>query len=163
MMMDEFAVSFHTPATKKQSKQYVCEKRSARPNKGRAHATRTEQVVLNFFDGNYIPVGKTINALYVHQEGSGRIPGRFRKKTSIILSRNWFLHWDNAPIQKLRYSGVPGGEKSGYGPPPSLFAGSCHSDLFFFLRVKSELAVLKLSQDSFKTSPEDALRIITKD
>ena len=47
--MDESAVSYHTPETKEQSKQWL-KKGTPGPVKARSHATRTKQMVLAFFD-----------------------------------------------------------------------------------------------------------------
>jgi hypothetical protein len=61
--MDESAVLFHTPETKKQTKQWV-KKGQPGPIKARVHATRTKQMVLVFFDAkgviytNYVPEAK---------------------------------------------------------------------------------------------------------
>jgi hypothetical protein len=49
VMMDELAVSFHTPETKQQSKQWL---KKGEPGliKAKVHATRAKQMVLAFLD-----------------------------------------------------------------------------------------------------------------
>jgi hypothetical protein len=47
--MDESAVSFHTPETKQQFKQWLKEGEPG-PIKAKVHATRAKQMVLVFFD-----------------------------------------------------------------------------------------------------------------
>jgi AraC-like DNA-binding protein len=65
--MDESAVSFHTPETKQQSKQWV-KKGQPGPIKARVHATRSKQMVLVFFDSqgviytDYVPKGDRVNS-----------------------------------------------------------------------------------------------------
>jgi hypothetical protein len=68
--MDESAVSFHTPETKEQSKQWL-KKGEPGPIKAKVQATRTKQMVLAFFDAkgliytNYVPKGTTVNVNYI--------------------------------------------------------------------------------------------------
>jgi hypothetical protein len=68
VMMDESAVSFHTPESKMQSKQWT-KKGQPGPIKAKVHATRSK--VLVFFDNkglvytNYVSKGRTVNANYV--------------------------------------------------------------------------------------------------
>jgi histone-lysine N-methyltransferase SETMAR len=63
-------VSFHTPETKQQSKQWL-KKVEPGPIKAEFHATRAKQMVLAFFDAkgliytNYVPRGTTVNARYI--------------------------------------------------------------------------------------------------
>ncbi len=66
--MDELAVSFHTPESKQQSKQWLV-KGSPGPIKAKVHATRKKQMVLAFFNSkgllytNFVPRG--INFTYI--------------------------------------------------------------------------------------------------
>jgi hypothetical protein len=68
--MDESAVSFHTPETKRQSKQWV-KKGPPGPLKAKVHAWRMKQMVLVFFDAkgiiyaNFVPKGEAVNASYI--------------------------------------------------------------------------------------------------
>ncbi len=68
--MNESAVSFHTPETKQQSKQWLVK---GMPGLIKAifHATRKNQMALAFFDAkgliytNFVSRGKTVNAAYI--------------------------------------------------------------------------------------------------
>ncbi len=63
--MDESTVSFHTPQTKQQSKQWLV-KGAPGPIKAKVHASRSKQMVLCFFDSkgliytNYVPKGSMV-------------------------------------------------------------------------------------------------------
>jgi histone-lysine N-methyltransferase SETMAR len=100
--MDESAVSFHTLVTKRMSKQWV-KKGQPDPRKAKVHATRTKKMVLVFFDTkgviymNCIPKGETINAKYV-KKALARFLKVFKVKRPIMVSQDWFLHWDNALV-----------------------------------------------------------------
>jgi hypothetical protein len=100
--MDESAVSFHTPETKRASKQWV-KKGQPGPRKAKVHVTRTKKMVLVFFDAkgviymNYVPKGKTVNAEYI-KKALARFLKVFKAKRPIMASQDWFLHWDNAPV-----------------------------------------------------------------
>jgi hypothetical protein len=65
--VDETAVSFHTPETKRQSKQWV-KKGQPGPLKAKAHASRAKQMILVFFGAkgviytNFVPKRKSVNA-----------------------------------------------------------------------------------------------------
>ncbi len=67
--MDKSAVSFHTPETKQQSKQWL-KKGEPGPIKAKVHTRRIKQMDLAFFDSkgliytNYLPRGATLNAKY---------------------------------------------------------------------------------------------------
>jgi hypothetical protein len=82
--MDESAISFHTPKTKQQSRQWL-PKSQPGPVKAKVHATRTKQLVLALFnskgliDTNYKPRGTTVNASYI-MEALGMFRKIFRKK-----------------------------------------------------------------------------------
>ncbi len=103
--MDESAVSFHTPETKRASKEWV-KKGLPGPRKAKVHATRTNKMVLVFFDAkgviytNYIPKGETVNAEYI-KKALARFPQVFKSKRPIMASQDWFLHWDNAPVHTV--------------------------------------------------------------
>jgi hypothetical protein len=74
--MDETMVSYHTPETKKQSKQWISKGKPG-PIKAKVQASRTKQMILAFFDNkglfysHIVARGIPINANYVHCEGSG--------------------------------------------------------------------------------------------
>ncbi len=100
--MDESAVSFHTPETKQQSKQWV-KKGQPGPLKAKVHASRTKQMVLVFFDAkgviytNFVPKGQTVNASYI-RTALARFLEVFRQKRPKMALQDWWLHWDNAPV-----------------------------------------------------------------
>ena len=68
--MDKTMVSYHTPETKKQSKQWI-KKGQPGPVKVRVHASCTKQMLLVFFDSegliyaHIVPKGAAINANYI--------------------------------------------------------------------------------------------------
>ena len=74
--MDETMVSFHTPETKKQSKQWILKGKPG-PLKAKVQASRTKQMVLAFFDSkgliftNIVPRGSTVNARYIVKGSPG--------------------------------------------------------------------------------------------
>ncbi len=100
--MDVSAVSFHTPQTKQQSKQWLV-KGAPGPIKAKVHASRSKQMVLAFFDSkgliytNYVPKGSTVTASYI-VEALGKFPKVFRQKRPEIAARDWWFHWDNEPV-----------------------------------------------------------------
>jgi hypothetical protein len=79
--MDEPAVSFYTPETKQQSKQWV---KNSQPAllKAKVHASRTKQMILVFFDAkgviytNLVPKGQ----LLLHPDCPGQIPEGFQRE-----------------------------------------------------------------------------------
>jgi histone-lysine N-methyltransferase SETMAR len=100
--MDESAVSFHTPQTKQQSKQWLV-KGAPGLIKAKVHASRSKQMVLAFFDSkglictNYVPKGSTVTASYI-VEALGKFLKVFRQKRPEIAAGDWWFHWDNAPV-----------------------------------------------------------------
>jgi histone-lysine N-methyltransferase SETMAR len=119
--MDEAMVSYHTPGTKKQSKQWI-EKGQPGPIKARVHASRTKQMLLVFFDNkglnytNIVPRGSMVNANYI-VKALGTFMKHLKKKRPEMVSKEWFFHWDNAPAILLPSS------KRGWPPTTS----SCSS------------------------------------
>jgi hypothetical protein len=95
VMMVDSAVSFHTPETKQQSKQWL-KKGEPGPIKAKVHATRAKQMVLAFFDSkgliytNYMPGGTTVNAMYI-VEVLGNFMKIFKSKRPIMAAGEWFL------------------------------------------------------------------------
>ena len=166
--VDESAVSFHTPETKKQSKQWT-KKGQPGPLKAKVHASRSKQMVLVFFDAkgviytNYVPRGETVNADYI-KKALARFLVVFRQKRPIMSSQDWFFHWDNAPVHTaavvqefLVAKGVQ------LIPHPPYSPDLAPADFFLFPKVKSELAGRTLTAESFKTSWEGVVRTIAKD
>jgi hypothetical protein len=100
--MDESAVYFHTPETKRQSKQWV-KKGQPGPLKVKVHASRLKQMVLVFFEAkgliytNFVPKGETVNATYI-RTALTRFLKVFRQKRPIMVEQECWLHWDSAPL-----------------------------------------------------------------
>jgi histone-lysine N-methyltransferase SETMAR len=164
--MDESAVSFHTPETKQQSKQWL-KKGEPGPIKAKVHATRAKQMVLAFFDAkgliytNYVPKGTTVNANYI-VEALGTFLKVLRKKRPVMAAGEWFLHWDNAPVHTaatatdwLAARRVKMIEHPPYSPDLA------PADFFLFPKVKKELAGLMLTRESFKKDWEGAVRTLS--
>jgi hypothetical protein len=90
--MDESAVSFHAPETKKQSMQWV-KKGQPVPRKAQVHATRSKQMVLIFIYAkgviytNYVPSGETVNTEYIRKALAAFLKA-FRKKGPITSSQD---------------------------------------------------------------------------
>jgi histone-lysine N-methyltransferase SETMAR len=164
--MDESAVSFHTPKTKVQSKQWL-KKGEPGPIKAKVHATRTKQMVLAFFNAkgliytNYVPKGATVNANYI-VKALGIFLKVLRKKRPVMAAGEWFLHWDNAPVHTaatvtdwLAARRVKLIEHPPYSPDLA------PADFFLFPKVKKELAGLTLTRESFKNDWEGAVRTLS--
>jgi histone-lysine N-methyltransferase SETMAR len=100
--MDETMVCYHTPQTKKQSKQWI-KKGLPGPIKARVHASRTKQMVMALFDSkgliytHIVPRGTTINAIYTVKV-LGIFMKNVKKKRPAMVEQEWFFHWDNAPV-----------------------------------------------------------------
>ncbi len=95
-------MSFHTPQTKQQSKQWLV-KGQRGPIKAKIHGSRTKQMVLAFFDSkgliymNHMPRGTTVNAKYIG-EALGKFLKVFKHKRPEMVAGDWWFHWDNAPV-----------------------------------------------------------------
>jgi histone-lysine N-methyltransferase SETMAR len=100
--MDETMVSYHTPQTKRQSKQWI-KKGSPGPVKAKVAASCTKQMLVAFFDKkglvytHIMPRGVTINANYAIIV-LGKFMKHLRIKRPAMVDQEWFLHWDNAPV-----------------------------------------------------------------
>jgi histone-lysine N-methyltransferase SETMAR len=166
--MDETMVSYHTPETKRQSKKWI-QKGKPGPIKARVHASRTKQMVLAFFDSKglvYTHIaarGTSINATYMVKV-LGKFLKHFRKKRPVMADREWFFHWDNAPVH------TAGDVQDWFAansiqllshPPYS--PDLAPADFFLFRRVKEELAGLTLSQETIKKAWEGVIKNIAKE
>ena len=166
--MDESAVSFHTPETKRQSKQWT-KKGQPGPIKAKVHASRTKQMVLVFFDAagviytNYVPRGETVNAEYI-KKALARFLVIFRQKRPIISSQEWFLHWDNAPVHTAAtVQEFLAAKEVKTIPHPPYSPDLAPADFFLFPRIKTELAGRTLTADTFKNNWEGVVRTIKKE
>ena len=164
--MDESSVSFHTPATKKQSKEWT-KKGQPGPIKAKVHASRTSQMVLAFFDNqgpiytNYVPRGTTVNANYI-VGALGNFMKYFKKKRPEMAAGEWFFHWDNAPVHTaavVKEWIAAHGVKMIAHPPYS--PDLAPADFFLFPRVKEQLAGITMTQETFRPGWERVLRTIS--
>ncbi len=100
--MDKSPVSFHSPETKQQSKQWV-KKGHPGPLKAKVHASRMKQMVLVFFDAkgiiymNFVSKCETVNASYIWI-ALARFLKVFKQKRPIMVAQEWWLYWDNTPV-----------------------------------------------------------------
>jgi hypothetical protein len=144
--MDKTVVSYHTPETKKQSKQWITVKKGHHGTiKARVHASSTKQTLLLFFDNkgqiytNIMTRGSMVNANYIVKT-LGTFMNHLRKKWLEMVSQEWVFHWDNALVHTAAIFQM---QMAAYNiqllqhPPYS-------SDLapadFLFRRVKEEVA-----------------------
>jgi hypothetical protein len=100
--MDKTRVSYHTPKTKKQSKQWI-QRGQPGPLKARVHASWTKQMVVAFFDSRsliytyIVPRGASINAAYTIKV-LGTFLEHFKKERPAMAGQQWWFHWDNTPV-----------------------------------------------------------------
>ena len=155
--MDESAVSFHTPETKQQSKQWL-KKGLPGPTKFKMSASRSKQMVLAFFDAkgliytNYVPKGQTVNADYII-EALSKFLKTFKQKRPELASGEWFFHWDNAPVHTAAavQEWIAARDFQMIDHLPYL-PDLAPADFFLFRKIKQELAGLTLTPDTFKKS-----------
>ena len=166
--MDESAVSFHTPETKKQSKQWL-KKGTPGPIKARVHATREKQMVLAFFDKNgliytnTVHRGKTVTGSYM-VEALRLFMRRMNQKQPELVKDEWFLHWDNAPVHKakvvadfVRGRGLKLLEHPPYSPDLA------PADYLLFPKIKDALAGRTMTRTTFKQAWDGVVAQLTKD
>ena len=163
--MDELAVSFHTPETKQQSKQWI-KKGMPGPLKAKVHATRTKQMVLAFFDSkgliytNYVPRGTTINAIYI-VKALGQFMKILRKKRPVMVKQKWFFHWDTAPVHTAAVvRDWMAAKQILLLPHPPYLLDLAPADFFLFPKIKTQLAGLTLTQETFKKTWDGVTRTI---
>ena len=163
--MDETLVSYHTPLTKKQSKQWI-PKGQPGPIKAKVQASRTKQMVLAFFDSkgliysNIVPRGVTVNAAYI-VKALASFMKNLKQKRPYMAAGDWWFHWDNAPVHTaatvknwLAARGVQMLEHPPYSPDLA------PADFFLFPKLKMELAGRHLSKDDFKTTWDGVSRTV---
>jgi histone-lysine N-methyltransferase SETMAR len=153
--MGETMVSYHTPETKKQSKQWIAKGKPG-PIKARVQAGRTKQMILAFFDNkglvysHIVTRGVPINADYIVKV-LGLFMKQLKKKRPATVAQQWWFHWDNAPVHTaavvqewLAAHGVQVIRHPPYSPDLAL------ADFFLFRRVKEKLTGLTLDQNTIK-------------
>jgi hypothetical protein len=92
----------------------------------------------------------------------------FKVKRTIMLSQEYFLQWDNTPVNTVASvvnTLAAKGEKMVSHPPshPLYLPDLAPADFFLFSRVKEKLAGLTLMQESFKNNWEGVVRSIAKE
>jgi histone-lysine N-methyltransferase SETMAR len=166
--MDETMVSYHTPQTKRQSKQWI-KKGSPGPVKAKVAASRTKQMLVAFFDKkglvytHIVPRGVTINANYTIIV-LGKFLKQLRLKRPEMVEQEWFLHWDNAPVHTAAVvQNWLAARAIRVLPHPPYSPDLAPADFFLFRKVKEELAGLTLTQESLKSAWEGVVRNIAED
>jgi histone-lysine N-methyltransferase SETMAR len=166
--MDETMVSYHTPQTKRQSKQWI-KKGSPGPVKAKVAASRTKQMLVAFFDKkglvytHIVPRGVTINANYTIIV-LGKFLKQLRLKRPEMVEQEWFLHWDNAPVHTAAVvQNWLAARAIQVLPHPPYSPDLAPADFFLFRKVKEELAGLTLTQESLKSAWEGVVRNIAED
>jgi histone-lysine N-methyltransferase SETMAR len=166
--MDETMVCHHTPATKKQSMQWV-KKGQPGPIKAKVHASRTKQMLLAFFDSkgliysHIVPKGSTVNSNYI-VKALGNFLKQLKKKRPQMVEQEWWFHWDNAPVHTAavvqNWFAAHNIQRLDHPPySPDL----APADFFLFRRVKEELAGQSLDEGTLKTTWERVVRSIGAD
>jgi hypothetical protein len=124
-------VSFHTPETKRQYKQWV-KKGQPGPLNAKVHAARVKQMVLVFFDAKgiiytyYMPKGETVNASYIQTALTS-----FQAKATHNGCAGLVAALEQRPgPHHCHCGGLLSGEGGEDGPPPAEFAGPRPSRLF---------------------------------
>ena len=161
-------VSFHTPQTKKQSKQWIPK---GKPGliKARVHSTRTKQMVLAFFDAkglvdtNIILKDTKVNGNYIVKVMSTFMK-QLKKKRPALAAREWFFHWDNSPV--CTATGVrnwlAAREVQVLEHPPFL-PDLSPADFFYLPKLKEELGGISLTDGALRSTWEQASRTIAKE
>jgi histone-lysine N-methyltransferase SETMAR len=164
--MDESAVSFHTPESKQQSKQWLL-KGSPGPIKAKVHATRKKQMVLAFFDSkgliytNFVPRGRTVNAAYII-EALARFLKALKEKRPTMTAGTWWFHWDNAPVYTAAVvTNWMAARQFQILDHPPYSPDLAPADFFLFPSVKRELAGKTLTQETLKKAWEGAVRTLS--
>ena len=153
--MDETMVSFYTPETKEQSKQWL-RKGAPAPTKVKSQASRKKQMVFAFFDDSgsvyehYASVGAKINRKYTIE---------VLRKFLLILPRNrpllmeegWILHWDNSPVHTATsVKTFLARRRVEILTHPPYSPDLAPADFWLFPKVKAALAGVRIDSDSVR-------------
>jgi histone-lysine N-methyltransferase SETMAR len=124
-------------------------------------------MLLAFFDSkgliytNIVPRGSMVNANYI-VKALGTFMQHLKKKRPEMVSREWFFHWDNAPVHTaavvkmwLAANNIQLLQHLPYSPDLT------PADFFLFRRVKEELAGIQLSPATIKEAWEGVVLGIT--
>jgi hypothetical protein len=100
--MNENMVCYHTPETKRQSKQWV-KRGQPGPIKATVHASRTKQMVMAFFDSkgliytHIVPKSQPVNVNHIVTVLCMFLR-HLRKKRPDLIAQHCGFHWDNAQV-----------------------------------------------------------------
>jgi histone-lysine N-methyltransferase SETMAR len=163
--MDKTMVCHHTPATKKQSMQWVKMGQSG-PLKAKVNASRTKQTLLAFFYSkgliysHIVPKGSAVNRKYIIK-ALGNFLKQLKKKRPVLVEQEWWFHWDNTPVHTaavvqewVAAHNIQRLEHPPYSPDLAL------TYFFLFRRVKKKLAGRSLDEGTLKTTWEGVTRNI---
>ena len=126
-------------------------------------------MVFSFFDINgviytrYAPVGTKINSMYVIDVLTAFLKV-FRRKRQDLSTKNWFLHWDNAPVHTAsnvkEFIGKKNINMLAHAPySPDL----APADFFLFPKAKQLLEGTRINGNSVRTEWERVLSMISTD
>jgi len=166
--MEKTMVSFHTPQTKKQSKQWI-PKGKPGPIKARVHSTRTKQMVLAFFDAkglvdtNIVPKDTKVNGNYIVKVLSTFMK-QLKKKRPAMAAGEWFFLRDNSPVHTAGAvrNWLAAREEQVLEHPPYL-PDLAPAYFFYLPKLKEELGGISLTQGTFRSTWERASRTISKE
>jgi histone-lysine N-methyltransferase SETMAR len=163
--MDESAVSFHTPETKQQSKQWVKKGQPGPLKEGACFEDEANGPRFLCREGRYLhefrAEGRNSQSL-LHPDCPGQIPER--QKRQIMAAQDWWLHWDNAPGHTAAtVADFLAAKRVKSVPHPPYSPDLAPADFFLFPKVKAELAGQMLMQETFKNSWEGVVRSIAKE
>ena len=168
IIMDESAVSMHTPETKSQSKQWL-KKGTPGPIKAKVIASRMKQMVLAFFDNkgmvynNYVPRGVKVNGDYIINTLKRFLKALHQKRPDLEPG-SWVLHWDNAPVHtSQKVLDFLAKKNIQLLPHPPYSPDLAPADFFLFPTLKRELAGHTMALEEFRKKWEGVIRKLTKE
>ena len=161
--MDKFAVSFHTPETKNESKHWL-PKGQPGPLKERTQVSRKKQMVFSFFDAagiiyqHYASLGAKLNAVYL-TNGMGKFLRTFRSKRPLQAKKKSILFWDNSALHiakvTLDFLELHAIETTPHAPySPDL----APADFFLFPTVKSGMSGVTVGDQTVRYAWEQVCR-----
>jgi hypothetical protein len=108
-----------------------------------------------------MPKGTTVNARSI-VEALGTFMKVLRKKRPLMAAGEWFLHWDNAPVHTTAtITDWLVARRVNMIKHPLYSPDLAPADFFLFPKVKTELAGLMLTRESFKKDWEGAVRTLS--
>ena len=163
--MDKSAVSFHTPESKEQSKQWLPKGQSG-PIKAKVHTTRKKQMVMAFFDAegpiyhHYVATGTKVNGDYIIEVMANFLK-IFKRKRPLKASKKWILHWDNAPVHtSTAVQDFLDAKRVVTLPHAPYSPDLAPADFWFFPKIKAALAGINIEGNSVRKEWERVLGTI---